>query len=118
MNAAESTTCTRCAGFGIVPCFRHIDGGTCYACDGSGFVVGAARPAPRGATPGRTVATRMGRVFVSRAPRGHFVATTERGDGVPFLVVANKVTPCDWFSRYTGRTDDLMVDLQAALKAA
>lgn len=116
--STESTTCTRCAGLGIVPCFRHIDGGTCYACDGSGVVVGAPKAAPRGATPGRLIATRIGRVFVSRAPKGHFVATTERGEGVPFLVVDGRVARCDWFPRYTGRADALLVDLQGALRAA
>lgn len=114
----ESTTCSRCGGSGIVPCFRHIDGGNCYACGGSGVVFGEPTRAPRGATPGRTVATRFGSVFVSRAPKGHLVATTANGDGVPFVVVDGRVKCCDWFSRYTGRTADLLADLQSVLKAA
>ena len=115
MNA---DTCTRCAGSGIVPCFRHINGGICYACDGSGSVEGTPKSAPRGATPGRTVnAGRFGLVFVARAPKGHLTATTERGDAIPFEVRDGRAVECPWFTRYSGRTADLLAALSAHVRA-
>jgi DnaJ-class molecular chaperone len=116
-TSTETATCTRCGGTGNIPCFRHIDGGECYACDGTGHVAGAPRKLPRGHVAGKTVdAGRFGKVFVSRAAKGHLVATNARGEEVPFLVVAGKVSECDWYTRYNGRTTDLLAVLQGALK--
>jgi len=33
---ATQDTCPRCAGAGILEEFRHIDGGVCFKCDGTG----------------------------------------------------------------------------------
>lgn len=114
-----STTCTRCGGAGKIPAFHHIDGGLCYACDGTGAIDGAPKPLPRGHLPGRTVQTKsFGPIFINRAPAGHLIATNGRGEGVPFEVINGACVRCGWFTRYSGRTDRLLGELDALTTAA
>lgn len=40
LEALPADTCPRCGGTGFVPQFRHVDGGRCYECGGSGKRVG------------------------------------------------------------------------------
>jgi hypothetical protein len=43
-NAPQTHTCSRCSGSGYLPNFRHIEGGVCYACKGSGKLTSNHRP--------------------------------------------------------------------------
>ena len=114
-SPAALEICTRCGGAGNIPCFAHVDGGCCFACEGTGYIADAPRKLPRGHVAGTTVqAGKFGAIFVHRAPKGHLIATNARGEGVPFILVDGVVTRCDWFSRYNGRTDALFAAMQAA----
>jgi hypothetical protein len=36
METKTNTTCSRCSGNGLIPCFSHVMGGVCFRCWGSG----------------------------------------------------------------------------------
>lgn len=48
MTSTTKTTttreCDRCCGMGRLSHFRHVEGGVCFACNGSGRLVGKVRP--------------------------------------------------------------------------
>lgn len=43
-NETATVTCTRCAGAGTLAHLRHVEGGRCFQCEGTGRVTPSARP--------------------------------------------------------------------------
>lgn len=106
-NTAALVTCTKCLGSGFINAFRHIMGGACFSCGGSGKVeVSETRQQEaKAAIKGKMIHLTLGGldcdVFIVRFGSGFRADVSAKGEG------RDGDLGCVWFDVNSGKVENV-----------
>jgi hypothetical protein len=93
-TAPSACTCPRCDGRGVLNCFRHVESGRCFMCDGAGTVKAA--PAGKPAASVDPNAARKAAWIATATPEQWAKLTWRQIYAARQFAFANPAQPINW----------------------